>query len=62
MAGRHLRGYSSFDEDRAPIDVTEINPTAAGMAGAMISTTADLTRFYQALLGGRLLRPPSWRR
>ncbi|MEU1191303.1 serine hydrolase domain-containing protein [Streptomyces sp. NPDC005859] len=57
MIGRHLRGYSSFDEDRAPIDVTDINPTAAGAAGAMISTTADLTRFYQALLGSRLLHP-----
>ncbi|MGW2328233.1 serine hydrolase domain-containing protein [Streptomyces sp. NPDC001700] len=57
MVGRHLRGYSSFDEDRAPIDVTEINPTAGGAAGAMISTTADLNRFYQALLGGRLLHP-----
>jgi len=57
ITGRHMRGYSDFDEDRAAIDVTEINPTAAGAAGAMISTTADLSRFYQALLGGRLLRP-----
>ncbi|WP_221352337.1 serine hydrolase domain-containing protein [Streptomyces beigongshangae] len=57
ISGRHLRGYSSFGEDRAPIDVTDLNPTAGGAAGAMISTTADLSRFYRALLGGRLLRP-----
>ncbi|RLL67742.1 serine hydrolase domain-containing protein [Streptomyces sp. Z26] len=57
LPGRHLRGYSAFGDDKAPIDVTEINPSVAGAAGAMISTTADLSRFYQALLGGRLLRP-----
>ncbi|WP_328494775.1 beta-lactamase family protein [Streptomyces sp. NBC_00414] len=57
MPGRHLHGYSGFGEAGDPIDVTEFNPSAAGAAGAMISTTADLTRFYQALLGGRLLRP-----
>ncbi|MFD5428681.1 serine hydrolase domain-containing protein [Streptomyces sp. NPDC127084] len=36
-------------------DVTELNPSAAGSAGEMISTTGDLNRFYRALLGGRLL-------
>jgi D-alanyl-D-alanine carboxypeptidase len=29
----------------------------AGGAGGLITTTADLTKFYQALLDGRLLRP-----
>jgi D-alanyl-D-alanine carboxypeptidase len=29
----------------------------AWAAGAMVSTTADLARFYQALLGGQLLPP-----
>ncbi|WP_210585269.1 serine hydrolase [Streptomyces sp. GESEQ-35] len=57
IRGRHLHGYSDFGDSGATIDVTEFNPTAAGAAGAMISTTADLTRFYQALLGGHLLRP-----
>ncbi|MEU2154342.1 serine hydrolase domain-containing protein [Streptomyces sp. NPDC019396] len=36
-------------------DVTELNPSAAGSAGEMISTTGDLNRFYRALLAGRLL-------
>lgn len=57
IPGRHLHGYSNFGEVGEPIDVTGFNPSAAGAAGAMISTTADLTRFYEALLGGRLLRP-----
>lgn len=57
IPGRHLHGYSNFGGSGATIDVTEFNPSAGGAAGAMISTTADLTRFYQALLGGHLLRP-----
>ncbi|MEW2569330.1 serine hydrolase domain-containing protein [Streptomyces sp. NPDC047070] len=57
IPGRHLRGYSSFEEEGPAIDITELNASAGGAAGAMISTTADLSRFYQALLGGRLLRP-----
>ncbi|MFC4470726.1 serine hydrolase domain-containing protein [Streptomyces xiangluensis] len=57
IPGRHLRGYSAFDEAGPEIDVTVLNPSAGGAAGAMISTTADLSHFYQALLGGKLLRP-----
>ncbi|MFI6933776.1 serine hydrolase domain-containing protein [Streptomyces sp. NPDC050287] len=57
IPGPHLRGYSSFGESRPAIDITDLNPTAAGAAGAMISTTGDLSRFFSALLGGRLLRP-----
>ncbi|MEV7075765.1 serine hydrolase domain-containing protein [Streptomyces sp. NPDC093990] len=57
IPGPHLRGYSAFGEAVPEVDVTEFNPSAGGAAGAMISTTADLSRFYQALLAGRLLRP-----
>ncbi|WP_044381560.1 serine hydrolase domain-containing protein [Streptomyces cyaneogriseus] len=38
-------------------DVTELNPSLATAAGEMISDSADLTRFYSALLRGRLLPP-----
>ncbi|CAL9445414.1 serine hydrolase domain-containing protein [Streptomyces sp. enrichment culture] len=38
-------------------DVTELNPSLAHAAGEMISDSADLGRFYRALLGGRLLPP-----
>jgi D-alanyl-D-alanine carboxypeptidase len=56
IPGPHMDGYSSLGSGPA-INVTVANMTYAGAAGALISTTADLTRFYQALIGGRLLRP-----
>ncbi|WP_234319840.1 serine hydrolase [Streptomyces sp. KE1] len=57
------RAYSSLGEPgrERPYDVTELNPSQAGAAGAMISTTADLDRFQRALLGGRLLPPAQLR-
>lgn len=38
-------------------DVTTLNPAIAYGSGEMISDSADLDRFYSALLGGRLLPP-----
>jgi D-alanyl-D-alanine carboxypeptidase len=52
------RAYSRLSADPAATktyDVTELNPTLAGAAGGMISSTADLNRFYRALLTGKLL-------
>ena len=64
IAGPHAHGYAPPDEDwrvtdgpARLIDVTELDPSWAWAAGAMVSTAADLARFYQALLGGRLLAP-----
>lgn len=54
IPGPHLDGYSNFGAGPA-IDVTALNPSAADAAGAMISSTDDLTRFYQALVTGKLL-------
>ncbi|MCG7204730.1 serine hydrolase domain-containing protein [Streptomyces arenae] len=53
------RAYSKLAETAAgpTYDVTELNPSLASSAGEMISTSADLTRFYEALLRGRLLPP-----
>jgi D-alanyl-D-alanine carboxypeptidase len=42
-------------------DVTELNPSLASSAGEMISDSADLNRFYSALLKGRLLPPKQLR-
>ncbi|WP_438023687.1 serine hydrolase domain-containing protein [Sorangium sp. So ce233] len=40
------------------VDTTSaIDPSAAGTAGALVSTTGDLTRFYRKLLDGTLLGP-----
>ncbi|MBU3062605.1 beta-lactamase family protein [Nocardia sp. NEAU-G5] len=49
----HPRGY--FTVDGKPVDVTEFDTSWAGAAGAMISTGADLNRFFTALLNGKLL-------
>ena len=38
-------------------DVTELDPRVAGAAGELVTTLADLDRFYAALLGGELLPP-----
>ncbi|MGW7255653.1 serine hydrolase domain-containing protein [Streptomyces sp. NPDC054834] len=38
-------------------DVTRLNPSIASSAGEIISDSADLTRFYRALLRGNLLLP-----
>jgi D-alanyl-D-alanine carboxypeptidase len=64
IAGPHVRGYAPPDKDwrvsddpSRLVDVTEMDTSWAWAAGAMVSTTADLARFYQALLGGQLLTP-----
>jgi D-alanyl-D-alanine carboxypeptidase len=64
LASPHLRGYAPPDEDwqvsdgpARLVDVTEMDTSWAWAAGAMVSTTTDLARFYQALLGGQLLTP-----
>jgi D-alanyl-D-alanine carboxypeptidase len=39
------------------LDFTVQNPSWAGAAGGLVSTLGDLTRFFRALLDGRLLPP-----
>lgn len=56
LPGPHLDGYSDFGAGPT-INVTALNPSAADAAGEIISTTADLTTFYTALMRGRLLPP-----
>ncbi len=62
----HAIGYQRFPGPGATpedpkygeaIDVTLLNPSLAGAAGDMISTTRDGQRFLRALIGGKLLRP-----
>ncbi|MFH8495713.1 serine hydrolase domain-containing protein [Streptomyces coeruleorubidus] len=52
----HGRAYTADGTD-----VTDLDPRVAGAAGELVTTLADLDRFYSALLGGRLL-PPRWLR
>ncbi|MFD9001304.1 serine hydrolase domain-containing protein [Streptomyces sp. NPDC059582] len=48
----HGRAYAADGSD-----VTELDPRVAGAAGELVTTLADLDRFYAALLGGELLSP-----
>ncbi|MCI3239670.1 MULTISPECIES: serine hydrolase domain-containing protein [Streptomyces] len=50
----HGRAYSADGTD-----VTRLDPRVAGAAGELVTTLADLDRFYAALLDGELL-PPRW--
>ncbi|MER6144900.1 serine hydrolase domain-containing protein [Streptomyces sparsogenes] len=56
IPGPHAHGYAAFDAGTS-IDVTALNPSMAVGSGSIISTTHDLSRFYTALLGGRLMAP-----
>ena len=53
------RAYSKFSGSATDpsYDVTYLNPAIAYGSGEMISDSADLGRFYRALLTGRLLPP-----
>jgi D-alanyl-D-alanine carboxypeptidase len=51
----HAKGYELFVGETDLVDVTLV--TDADASGGMLSTTADINRFFRALLGGSLLRP-----
>ncbi|MEV5597467.1 serine hydrolase domain-containing protein [Streptomyces sp. NPDC052496] len=50
-----LRGY--VDRDGTLLDRTEWNTSGADASGALISTGADATAFWTALMSGKLLAP-----
>jgi D-alanyl-D-alanine carboxypeptidase len=60
IRGPHAHNYTVDKANPAGplVDVTEYEPSWAGASGAMVSTPSDLNRFWQELLGGRLL--PRW--
>jgi D-alanyl-D-alanine carboxypeptidase len=57
LTGPHAHGYLRVERTGQTVDITTFNPSMAGAAGEIISTTTDLNRFFSALLGGRLLAP-----
>lgn len=59
IPGPHAHGYLTYrHEGRLEVvDVTRLNPSSAGAAGEMISTTRDVDTFLAALMGGKLLPP-----
>jgi D-alanyl-D-alanine carboxypeptidase len=54
ISGRHAHGYTKVFGP-TPVDITGISPSLFGAAGGIISTPADVARFYRALLQGRLI-------
>lgn len=52
-----LRGYGRATQDGPLQDRTQLDPRAAGGAGAMVSTLEDLRIYTRALCRGDLLRP-----
>ncbi|MYT23999.1 serine hydrolase [Streptomyces sp. SID7760] len=58
LAGPHHHGYQAVAKPgggTSLVDVTEWNSSAGWAAGDLISTTADLERFTQALFAGRVV-------
>lgn len=70
IPGPHAIGYERFPRPGSPadkpvfgkaIDATDLNPSWASSAGAIISTPEDTNRFLQALIRGKLLPPAQLR-
>lgn len=61
IRGNHVRGYRAPERQgivsRHLIDVTDDSAAGAWAAGAVVSTTHDVARFFSALLGGELIPP-----
>ncbi len=57
IRGAHPRGYLPAMDGKAPVDITESDPSAGWAAGALIGTPSDLNRFLTGLLGGTVLKP-----
>ncbi|TDE59027.1 class A beta-lactamase-related serine hydrolase [Nonomuraea mesophila] len=53
----HAKTYQRFKPGEPLVDVTEQVGSGTNGEAGLVSTTADLNRFFRALLGGRLLPP-----
>src|SRR5215467_14667506 len=51
----YAHGYLLNQPGTGPVDTTVMSPSWAGAAGGIVSTAADIARFYTALLTGKLL-------
>jgi len=62
LTGPHAKMYeAAYGGFNPPRDFSVYNASWAGTAGSLVSTMADLNRFYRALLGGELLAPAQLR-
>ncbi|MDX8034618.1 serine hydrolase domain-containing protein [Lentzea sp. BCCO 10_0856] len=61
IRGKHAQAFAVSDllDPKSPVvNATELDTSAAWAAGAMVSTPADVAKFYRILLGGGLLAKP----
>ncbi|WP_190019619.1 serine hydrolase domain-containing protein [Streptomyces hiroshimensis] len=56
LSGPHVNGYIK-PENGPLVDATDYTPSVWGAAAAVVSTSADLNRFFRALSDGTLLSP-----
>jgi D-alanyl-D-alanine carboxypeptidase len=67
IPGEHVHGYSLpshqgvVDAAAEPNDLELRSARWAGAAGDIVSSASDVSRFFAALLGGKLLPPPELR-
>ena len=60
LRGKHPRGYHTRDNKPGKLeDITDLNPSMAWTAGAMVSTPSELNKFAQSIHDGTLLRQAS---
>jgi D-alanyl-D-alanine carboxypeptidase len=57
IRGTHPRGYVAVAAGSPWVDVTDMDPSLGWSAGEIVSTPSDLRAFFEALVGGRLLKP-----
>jgi D-alanyl-D-alanine carboxypeptidase len=55
IPGAYMHGYVALPFQPGYRDVTALNPSSLHAAAALVSTPADINRFFSALLGGALL-------
>ncbi|SMD06545.1 serine hydrolase domain-containing protein [Lentzea albidocapillata] len=61
IRGRHAQAYALsdlLDPKSKVVNATELDTSAAWASGAMVSTPADVAKFYKTLLQGGLLAKP----
>ena len=60
LRGKHPRGYHTRDNKPGKLeDITDLDPSMAWTAGAMVSTPSELNKFAQSIHDGTLLRQSS---
>ncbi|MEV0191278.1 serine hydrolase domain-containing protein [Kitasatospora purpeofusca] len=57
IRGAHPHGYYRESASGPLVDITDMDPSWAWAAGQLVSTPAELNRFFTALLDGELLPP-----